>query len=165
MIKIIFGSMGGATQDVAEAIAQELTHETELVNITDASNEDFEDSTNLILGTSTWGDGELQDDWEDFIENLDTIDFTGKKVALFGLGDQESYYDTFVGGLGILYEKVKERGATIIGDGIDSGSFDFGESSALVNDKFVGLVVDEDNQSELTEDRIKEWIAKINSSF
>ncbi len=165
MIKIIFGSMGGATQEVAEAIAEELSHEVQIVDIADASSEDFEDSANLILGTSTWGDGELQDDWDDFFPNLDDIDFSGKKVAFFGVGDQEAYYDTFVFGLGTLYEKVKERGAIIVGGDVDSSSFDFGESTALVDSKFIGLVIDEDNQSELTQERIKEWVKKIYNCF
>jgi flavodoxin I len=164
MIKIIFGSTEGATQEVAETIAQELSHETEVIDIADASNDDF-DCENLILGTSTWGDGELQEDWDDFFSNLDDIDFSGKKVAFFGLGDQESYCDVFVDGMGTLYEKVKEKGGTIIGGDVDGDSFDFEESTAFIDEKFVGLVIDEDNQSELTEDRIKEWTAKINSSF
>ncbi len=165
MIKIIYGSTEGATQEVAEAIAEELSHEAELIDISDASNEDFESSTNLILGTSTWGDGELQDDWDDFFPNLDDIDFSGKKVAFFGLGDQESYCDVFVNALGTLYEKVKERGATIVDGSVDSDGYDFDDSTALIDGKFIGLVIDEDNQSELTKERVKEWVKKIDSSF
>lgn len=88
-ITIIYGSSGGATGDVAESIAEKLSAETNVVDIANASNSDFEDATHLILGTSTWGDGELQDDWDDFFSNLDDIDFSGKKVAFFGLGDQD----------------------------------------------------------------------------
>ena len=38
---------------------------------------------------------------------MDDLDLSGKKVAVFGLGDQEAYPDTFVDGLGILANKVK----------------------------------------------------------
>ncbi len=161
-VTIIYGSTGGATGDAAQLIADRLSCETKLVDIADGSKEDFEGS-HLILGTSTWGDGDLQDDWDDFFDTLDEIDFSGKTVALFGIGDQDSYYDTFVDGMGILYEKAKEKGATIIGDGVDASSFDFGESRSIVDGSFVGLVLDEDNQDELSEERIKEWTKKIDS--
>lgn len=164
-ITIIYGSSGGATGDVAESIAEKLSAETNVVDIANASNSDFEDATHLILGTSTWGDGELQDDWDDFFSNLDDIDFSGKKVAFFGLGDQDSYYDTFLDGMGTLYEKVKEKGGTIVGDGVSAEGFDFGESTAIVEGKFVGLALDEDNQADLSDDRIDAWVSSINSQF
>ncbi len=164
-VTIIFGSTGGTTEEVAQAIAENLSCETQLIDIANASIDDFKNSENIILGTSTWGDGDLQDDWEDFFENLDNIDFSTKKVALFGLGDQDSYEDTFLDGMGTLYTKVKEKGASIIGDGVDSSGFDFEESTAQVDGSFVGLAIDDDNQSELSEERIKEWTKKIANSF
>ena len=164
-VTIIFGSSGGTTEEIAQSISENLSCETELIDITNASKEDFINNTNLILGTSTWGDGDLQDDWEDFVDNLDDIDFSGKKVALFGLGDQDSYADSFLDGMGTLYEKTKERGATIIGDGVDSSSFDFYESTALKDGTFVGLAIDEDNQSELSQERIKVWTQSLKNKF
>ena len=164
-VTIIFGSTGGTTEEVAQAIAENLSCETQLIDVANASIDDFKNSENIILGTSTWGEGDLQDDWEDFFENLDNIDFSTKKVALFGLGDQDSYEDTFLDGMGTLYTKVKEKGATIIGDGVDSSGFDFEESTAQIDGAFVGLAIDDDNQSELSELRIKEWTKKIDSNF
>lgn len=164
-VTIIFGSSGGSTEEIAQSISKNLSCETELIDIANASIDDFKNNTNLILGTSTWGDGDLQDDWEDFFDNLDDIDFSGKKVALFGLGDQDSYSDTFLDAMGTLYTFVKEKKATIIGNGVDSSSFDFEESTAHINNSFVGLAIDEDNQSELSETRVKEWTKKLNNSF
>lgn len=164
-ITIIYGSTGGSTEEIAQSIAKNLSCETNLIDVADASAEDFKNSSNLILGTSTWGDGDLQDDWEDFFEELDNIDFNGKKVAFFGTGDQESYYDTFLDGMGTLHEKVKEQGGTIVGDGVSIENFDFGESTALINGTFVGLAIDEDNQDELSEKRVKEWTKKIDAIF
>ncbi len=165
MLKIIYGSTGGSTGDIAQMISDELSCESTLIDISDATNSDFEDCENLILGTSTWGDGDLQDDWDDFFPALDEIDFSGKKVAFFGMGDQDSYFDTFADGMGTLYQKVKEKGGTIVGDDVDGSSFDFGESTAFINDKFVGLVIDDDNQSELSEERVKQWTKKLNTIF
>lgn len=164
-ITIIYGSTGGSTEEVAQRIAEQLSCETTLVDVANASKEDFENSSNIILGTSTWGDGDLQDDWEDFFEELDDIDFTGKKVAFYGLGDQDSYYDTFLNGMGTLYAKVKEKGAIIVGDGVSTDSYDFGESTAEVNGTFVGLGIDEDNQSELSEERIASWTKDLEDKF
>lgn len=164
-ITIIFGSSGGVTKEIAQKISNNLDGETELIDVANATIENFENSSILILGTSTWGEGDLQDDWEDFIDNLDNIDFSGKKVALFGVGDQDSYYDSFLNGMGTLYAKVKEKGATIIGDGVDLSDFDFEESTAIENNAFVGLAIDEDNQSDLTDNRIIEWTKKLSNSI
>jgi len=164
-VVIIFGSTGGATEEVAKKIAENLTYETKIIDIVNATVEDFSNSENLILGTSTWGDGDLQDDWEEFFDNLDEIDFNDKKVALFGIGDQDSYEDTFLDGMGTLYAKVKEKGATIVGDSVDASSFDFEESTAIIDGSFIGLAIDEDNQSELSDERIKIWTESLKSSF
>ena len=98
-------------------------------------------------------------------EEFKTIDLSGKTVAFFGVGDQESYYDTFVDGLGILYETAKKNGANIVGDAWSSEGYDFGESKALNNDGFVGLVIDDDNQSDETNQRVKMWVKTIKSNF
>lgn len=164
-VTILFGSTGGTTEEVANKIAENLSYEAKIIDIANATVEDFNNTKNLILGTSTWGDGDLQDDWDDFFTNLDKIDFSNKKVALFGIGDQDSYEDTFLDGMGTLYEKVKEKGAVIVGDKVDVSSFDFEESTAVQDGSFVGLAIDEDNQEELSDERIKSWAENLNSSF
>ena len=61
-IAIVYGSTGGATQDVANLIKEELGLKAELYDISDCSKETFEKHERLIIGTSTWGEGDLQDD-------------------------------------------------------------------------------------------------------
>ncbi len=118
----------------------------------------------LILGTSTWGAGELQDDWYDGVETLKAADLSGKTVALFGCGDSSSYCDTFCDGIGIIYEAVKGAGATVVGSvSIDGYSFD--ESVAVVDGVFVGLALDNDNEDDKTEERIDAWIESIKPSL
>ncbi len=106
----------------------------------------------------------MQSDWEDFYDELDNIDFTGKKVAYFGSGDQVGYPDTFQDALGILEEKISENGAETVGYWPTEG-YEFSESKAVRDGKFVGLALDEDNQSDLTEERIKSWVTQLKPEF
>ena len=114
----------------------------------------------LILGGSTWGDGELNDDWEDVWGNFSKLDLSNKTIALFGLGDQESYSDEFCSAMGIIYEQIASSGAKIIGFTSSDGYY-HDASKAQLNNQFVGLAIDEDNQSDLTDKRIKDWANTI----
>jgi flavodoxin I len=116
------------------------------------------------VGCPTWNIGELQADWEGFYNELDEIDFSGKKVAYFGAGDQIGYADNFQDAMGILAEKITSLGGTTVGQWPTDG-YDFNESKAIQNDKFVGLALDEDNQPELTETRISSWVAQVKTAF
>ena len=111
----------------------------------------------LVLGTSTWGAGELQDDWYDGVKVLKKADLSHKFVALFGCGDSDSYSDTFCDGIGILYEDLKDTGCTFIGI-TDTAGYTFDASVAVVNGKFVGLPIDEVNEDSQTDQRIDQWV-------
>ena len=107
-------------------------------------------------------DGELQNDWEDYFDKFKTIDFTGKKVALFGLGDQIGYGEWYCDGIGILAQVVEKNGGNIIGFTEKDDSYEFESSKALFDENtFWGLALDEDNQDDLTEDRLKNWFEKL----
>ena len=106
----------------------------------------------------------MQSDWEDLYEDLDDIDFKGKKVAYFGAGDQIGYSENFQDAMGILEEKISSLGVETIGYTSTEG-YDFVESKAVVDGKFVGLAIDEDNQSEITESLIKSWVSQIKTKF
>ena len=118
------------------------------------------DNDNLILGTSTWGAGEMQDDWYDGIKVIKNADLSGKTVALFGCGDSESYPDTFVGGMAEIYNAVKKAGANVIG-AVATDGYTFDESESVVDDKFVGLALDEVNEDGKTDERIDAWVDEI----
>ena len=110
-IGIFYGSTTGTTESVARIIAKKLGVSDE--NVHDASKltkELVEGYEVLILGTSTWGDGEVQDDWYDALKILAGMNLTGKCVALFGCGDSESYSDTFCDGMGIIHDDLKATG-------------------------------------------------------
>jgi len=118
----------------------------------------------LILGTSTWYDGELQDDWDSFLKAVDTVELTGKKVALFGLGDQEGYGSDFVSGMRIIYDVVTAQGATVIGAWPTQG-YSFEDSAAVIDGRFIGLALDQDNQDELTQERVDTWCQELKKTL
>lgn len=164
-IGLFYGTQTGNTETVAEMIQQEFGDETiELIDIAEASTEEFNNYDYIIVGCPTWNVGELQSDWEGFYDELDQVEFEGKKVAYFGAGDQIGYADNFQDAMGILEEKIASLGGTTIGYWTADG-YDFNESKALRNGKFVGLAIDEDNQSDQTETRVKTWVAQLKTEF
>ena len=157
-IAILYGSTTGNTEEIAKMIAGETGEDkVDLLDVSNASVEDVLKYDKLIMGTSTWGSGDMQDDWEAFAESLRQTDLTGKKIALFGVGDSVTYSDTFVGGMGELYEVLKDTGAHFYGK-VPADGYDYDDSPAEIDGMFVGLALDQDNEEDLTEERIKNWI-------
>ena len=156
---IFFASSTGNSEEIASKISLEL-NKIEVFDLAGTKIEKVNEYDKLIFGSSTWGDGELNDDWEDVWSDFIKLDLSNKTVALFGLGDQESYSDEFCSAMGTIYEHIAKSGANIVGfTSVESYYHD--ASKAQINDKFVGLVIDEDNQSELTDERIKTWVNEI----
>ncbi|MDJ0725686.1 MAG: flavodoxin FldA [Prochloraceae cyanobacterium] len=165
-IGLFYGSTTGNTETAAETIQKEFGGESvvKLHNITDVETSDFEAYDCLIIGCPTWNIGELQADWEGYIDELDDVEFSGKKVAYFGTGDQVGYTDNFQDAMGILEEKISSLGGNTVGMWPTDG-YDFEGSKATKNGNFVGLALDEDNQAELSEQRIKDWVSKLKQEF
>lgn len=157
-VTVIYGSDNGNTRAAANQIATKLGGEA--IDINKASTADFESSDLLVLGSPTYGFGDLQDDWDARIGVLKEANLLGKKVALFGLGDQITYVDTFADALGLLYDAVLERGAIVVGATATDG-YDFSESHAVRDGRFVGLVLDDDNQGGETDERIARWVSQL----
>ncbi|HBQ98769.1 MULTISPECIES: flavodoxin FldA [unclassified Roseofilum] len=166
-IGLFFATQTGKTEEAAEAIKKEFGGDSvvALHDMADASADDFGDYQYLIIACPTWNIGELASDWEGFYEDgLDSVDFNGKKVAYFGTGDQIGYGDNFQDAIGILEEKITELGGETVGYWPADG-YDFSESKAIRDGKFVGLALDEDNQPELSEGRIKTWVEQVKKEF
>ncbi|MFI3269828.1 MAG: flavodoxin [Rikenellaceae bacterium] len=162
-IAIIFGSTMGNTESAASQIAANLSsHDVTLVNVSDMTADTLNDYSNLILGSSTWGCGDLQDDWECELSTLKSADLTGKTVALFGCGDAASYPDTFVDAIGTLYEAAAEAGATIVGSVTDD--YSYSASIAVIDGEFVGLPLDDDS-ADKNDERMAAWCEAISSKF
>ena len=155
---VVYGSSTGTCEGIANEIASKLG--TEAISVSDLSADVVAENENLILGTSTWGAGEVQDDWYDGIKVLKGSNLSGKTVALFGCGDCESYSDTFVGGIGELYQGIKASGASFVG-AVSTDGYSFDDSEAVVDGMFVGLPLDDVNEDDKTDTRIDTWIADI----
>lgn len=168
-IGIFYGSTAGVTEEIAEKIAEFFDEEScDLYNM-EEDFDDFDDMLKydkLLLGSSTWGAGEIQNDWRDPLADMEDEkpDFSGKTIALFGAGDCKDHGKNFVSALGTLYNHFTEAGATIVG-AVSTEGYTFEKSEALRDGKFVGLPVDEVNESEKTEERIANWIETIRPHF
>jgi flavodoxin I len=165
-VGLFYGTQTGSTQTEAEAIQEEFGGDSavELIDVSRADASDFARFEYIIIGCPTWNIGQLESDWETFYDELDNIDFTGKKVAYFGPGDQVGYPDSFEDAIGILEEKIAGKGGTTVGYWPVEG-YEFTESKGIRDGKFVGLALDEDNQSDLTDERIKTWVAQLKREF
>jgi len=157
-VNIIYGSDSGTTKAIASRIAKQI--QGTAIDVAKATASDFEECDLLILGTPTYGEGELQSDWEENIAALKTANINGKNVALFGTGDQENYADSFVNAIGTLYDLVVAQGAIVVGFTATDGYRHTG-STADRDGQFVGLALDEDGEASLTSKRIKAWIAQL----
>jgi flavodoxin long chain len=169
-IGLFYGSSTSHTEYIAYEL-QELINSlqentVDVYNIGRSKPETLDQYANLIYSIPTWDIGELQADWGVFWSNLEQIDFTDKKVAIFGLGDQYGYPDTFQDAIGILAEEVLAHGAELVGYTSTEG-YEFEDSIALTIDgnRFMGLSLDEDNQHDLTPDRLSHWTRQILSEF
>ena len=113
-IGVFYGSTTGTTEDVAHRIAEKLNVPNGDIHDASKLNDELvKEYDVLVLGTSTWGAGELQDDWYDGIKVLKKCDLSHKYVALFGCGDSDSYSDTFCDAIGILYEELKDMKSNV----------------------------------------------------
>ena len=159
-IGIFFGSSGGVTEGVANQIAEKLgVASGDVHNVASASPADLGGYEVLLLGSSTWGAGDLQDDWEGFLPKAQKLDLSGKLVALFGCGDSASFGDTFCDAMGIIFEAVKGR-CTVIGQ-VSAEGYSFSSSKAVVDGKFVGLAIDEMNEDGKTDSRLDAWTESL----
>lgn len=162
---IYYGTMTGNTERIASEISAEFfPWLTDIFPVSDEALKHHKAYDLLLFGTSTWGVGILPDDWKEAVPFIEHLCLAGQKVALFGLGNQGTYPDTFADGLGILYGFIKNTGCEIIGSW-EAEQYEYARSRALEGNHFCGLVLDEDNQPELTHSRIVKWVAQLKNEM
>jgi flavodoxin I len=171
MIKIglFYGTDTGNTETISKEVKKKLEAKlgegtVEMQEIYKKKADDMGKYDLLIIGMPTWYDGELQGDWEEYIPEMEKIDFTGKKVAFFGLGDQYGYAAYFCDALGVFAEIVEKGNGTLCGFTSTKG-YEHDESKAQRGDIFVGLCLDTDNQDELTNERLEGWLPLVLTEF
>jgi flavodoxin I len=173
-IGLFFGTDSGTTRLVAKKIAKQIKARlgdgvaAKPVNVNRARADDLLVYRALILGTPTYGNGLLpgrdngteEAAWLEFLPELAGKDFTGTRIALYGLGDQETYSKHFCDAMMALYRFFGEAGAELVG-GIDAGGFEVTRSKAIVDGRFIGLALDQHLQHTLTDARIDTWLDEV----
>lgn len=163
-IGIFYGSTTGNTESAAKQIQKAFGSDAEIYEVRLAKAGDVEAYDFVIFGSSTWGAGDLQDDFDMFMNEIGKADLAGKKAAIFGCGDQASFGSTYVDAIGKIYAALSDKGCEIVGKTSTEG-YAHDVSEAEVDGQFVGLALDEDNQGELTEERIAAWVEQLKSEF
>lgn len=169
-IGMFFGTETGTTRLIAKKLYKLLGDEVadKPINVNRISAEDFLKYDALILGTPSYGVGDipglsagcLERNWEEFLAQLGTPDLSGKRIAMFGLGAQERYSERFASSLVALYNVFANLGAEMIGDWSTEG-YEFEQSASVVDGRFVGLVIDQRTQGMYTEQRLKNWMDQV----
>ena len=161
---IFYGTATGTTEKIAKRIGELLGVSSEdILNVGSTAPSKAGDYELMILGTSTWGNGDLEDDWYDFLDGIETLDLKDKTIALFGCGDQ-SMSDTFCNAIGTIYHRLQKTGATFYG-AFEAGDYTFDKSTAFINGKFIGLLIDDVNEPEKTENRLNHWVELLQSEY
>jgi len=150
-----------AAERIMEAFGEDAP---EKVNAEELTAEKFNSYDRLILGVATWFDGELPNHWDEFVPDLEEMDLKGKKIALFGLGDQKGYPENFLDGMGIMAEILERQGATLVGFTSTEG-FEYEQSRAERGNQFAGLAVDFENQGGQLKDNVKAWVDQLRKEF
>lgn len=169
-IGLFFGPLKGSVHRVAEKVKAAIGEEQiELISVNDASATDLEKYDKIIFGISTvgketWDSNYSNTDWSKFFPNISKVDYSGKTVAIFGLGDHITYSGYFVNAMGVLAKELMKNGATIVGQ-VDPSGYEFDESEAVIDGKFIGLPIDEDFEPELTDERVANWVKSIKPAF
>jgi flavodoxin I len=163
-IGIFYGSTEGNTERVVNQIQEFFGDDVELHNVNSSTADDMQEYSYLILACPTWEIGRLQEDWDSFIDEIENVDYAGKKVTYLGLGDADGYPDTFLDALGIIHDRIKDKGASFVGAWPTDG-YNFNASKGVIDGKFLGLAIDEDNQKDLTQNRVERWVQQLKNEF
>ncbi|MBV5312280.1 MAG: flavodoxin [Prolixibacteraceae bacterium] len=169
-IGLFFGPLKGSVHRVAEKVKAALGEQNvDMISVNDASVSDLEKYDLIIFGISTvgketWDSNYSNTDWSKFFPNISKVDFAGRTVAIFGLGDHITYSGYFVNAIGVLAKELLKKGATIVGQ-VDPSGYEFDESEAVIEGTFIGLPIDEDFEPELTDERVANWVNSIKPAF
>ena len=164
-IAVVYSFNSTKSAKIASKIAASFKkYEIEELNVESLKGEEFLLYDNFILSVPTWFDGELPNYWDEILPALGKLTLTGKKIAVFGLGDQKNYPENFCDAVGILADFFENLGATIIGFTSPEG-YTFESSKALKNNVLKGLLLDQENQSKLSDERIIKWTRQLENEI
>lgn len=162
-IAILYGSSGGNVTSVARQVQDLFDGNADIYNVLDVSLDEIKDYSYYVIGTSTTGIGDLQDDWEGFLPSFARMDLSGKKVAIFALGDSASYSTSFAESMKVVYDEIKDK-VQVVGQVPDEG-YTYDHSTAVNDGLWVGLPIDEDNEYDMTDERLTRWVEELKKEF
>ena len=167
LIGLFYGSSTCYTEMAGEKIRAQLGEDlVDIFNINTTPIATAQLYDFIILGIPTWDYGELQEDWDDIWDDINDLDFTRKKVAIYGLGDQVGYPEWFQDAMGYLHSKVVARGAIPCGYWpINNYVYEASKALTPEGTHFVGLALDEENEFSKTAERIETWCAQLRAEF
>ena len=168
-VGIFFGPLKGAVNRVADKVKAALGDEAVMMPIKNASTADLEKFDKIIFGISTvgkdtWDSDFSSNDWGKFLPEISKVDFSGKTVAIFGLGDHITYSTHFVDFVGLLGKELLNNNAKIVGQ-VSTDGYEFEASEAIIDGRFIGLPLDEDFEPDLTDERLSNWLKIIKPEF
>jgi len=167
---IFFGPLKGAVNRVANKLKETIGEDkVVMIPVNTATVADIEKYDKIIFGMSTvgkdtWDSTYSNNDWAKFLPEIGKTKYDGKTVAIFGLGDHVTYAATFVDHIAVLARELMKNGAVLTGQ-VSTDGYEFDESEAVVDGKFLGLPIDEDFEPELTDERVEKWVKQISSEF
>lgn len=163
-VGLFFGTQTGKTEEVADAIGAGTGLSPQ--DIGDVASSDLPGFDGLIVGAPTWHTGADEQrsgtPWDDYIDEIRSLDMCGKPVAVFGTGDSAGYGDNFCDAIEELHSAFKQAGAKMVGY-TDASGYQHAESKSDQDGKFLGLPLDQDNEDDMTEGRVKAWLEQIKS--
>jgi len=164
-IGLFYSFNSAKTAKIAEKIKSAFSgYDIQNINVEIADENSFKSFDYLIFGAATWFDGELPNYWDEYLPAVEDVDLSGKKLAIFGLGDQLNYPENFCDAIGILADFFEAKGAEIVGKFPLEG-YDFEGSKAVRNNEFIGLPLDQENQARMTNTRIEKWVESLKLEF
>lgn len=168
---LFYSPKGGNVNRVANKLGEMIGNDkVDIIPVKEVESEDIDKYNNIILVGSTvgadhWDNEIIIDEWPAFFMKIEEISLENKKVAIVGLGNSVLYPEHFADGMAVLYNRITKQNAEVFGF-VDAKGYDFTDSEA-VNDEgfFCGLAIDEDNEAELTPERLEKWIASLEPEF
>eukprot|EP00594_Rhizosolenia_setigera_P000883 CAMPEP_0178950596 /NCGR_PEP_ID=MMETSP0789-20121207/6744_1 /TAXON_ID=3005 /ORGANISM="Rhizosolenia setigera, Strain CCMP 1694" /LENGTH=278 /DNA_ID=CAMNT_0020631347 /DNA_START=88 /DNA_END=924 /DNA_ORIENTATION=+ len=168
-VGIFFGTSTGNTENAAYTIASELGDIAdgpfEIDEFAGSVAKKFDEYDALIVGTPTWNTGADSErsgtGWDEmYYGEMQELKIQGRHVAVFGQGDSVSYGENYADATGELHDVFEDLGCKMYGY-ISQDGYLHEASKSIRGDKFCGLLLDDVNQDDLTEDRIKSWVTQL----
>ena len=164
-VAIIYSKKAAKTSQVVKMIHQNAAWKNiEDIDVENFIQNDLNEYDLLLLGVPSWFDGELPVYWDELVPYIEELNLNGKKVAIFGNGNQVDYPENFGDAVGIMSELVSAVGAKVIGYTSIEG-YSFENSKTVDGNQFKGLILDFENQLDKNEQRVKGWLQSIETSL